>query len=1259
MKKVFEKKEVFVFVILCVLVLTPIVSASIFGEIVSVWDNAIDLIKELFGFGNMNEDLDGELGSLGAFSDSEERRFSSQGVLDDVPNPYAAYGLRRLSDSYSGPLIEVRRDSDDEVSDIGFNSSGDLDINGLESFCAGNCYVISWYDQTENADLNQTDEGLQPMIVVNGSVIVDDIGKPRIHFISDGLSGNSLIPINNHDLTAFFVQEADFTEKSKVILALGPVNNAFEWFQYKIRDWGMQLVIGSGEKDDYDLFAREGGDSMYPFLKTIQILDSNGQEMRVFSNRNNLVNYTNSRNQGITPLIHIGNLHRGHNDQYYDGFISEMILYHALSDSDRLKVYEDMNNHFQTGGAENINEGTLLPQYWQWEVDLYDWLENITEADVDLNLAEIEWDGTYSNISELEKLWIALPGGTSEYVEDHLEMIRSESKWWVLDDGNGSGIEGTGNTRFFTDASEAAFFYTQNLILSNGSQGNPYYNNDKLCRRAMISMAVSMMKNDELQTNNAPYMTAAMNIGGPMRGWVWAYRECKHVVDIETQKAFEQGFRIMTKKILVGGPQDVNGNIDTHAVASFGHLYNIFSDLKDKDLVLRTTKKILFGTENGTPETVDQEKDFSREEKSLYNQAGYIDEGDSPETTYNGASLINILQAQAETRDYPEWDFMDIVIRSMLDFKLIQYFKDPDGFLDGPSGYSSRTGGSYVKDQRTIIWRDYTAAATFVEGKPLARYGRKFIMNESEMVSLIIQAIDNYNSEGTGNISNSTAPGFRFTRFPAENVYFPESNWHSTLKALVDSNNPITFTPYERVENINKIFDYEFWAYKNNHLNQDFGFFIETLENPGRYSGWYGGSLQTFWTKNGGMVILARHGKSGDGDSPYPPPYENYRENTRVWKESVYYDVERNRTHIYGIDRWATHHIWGRDENNSAFSTAASNQHDKLVNYNFDNTSVSVQSILGNSTTFGQETGNEINGIVTITNNFTAISNGLLINNNIRSNQSDEITELWVTLPVFLRDAQQPLLDDTTIEYWNSDNWLNLTTNLVGTGKIRLGRDFNNGNGSQYVYVLFDRLRNMKLSDVVYRQYSGGNSRIRNIHIDLHGSSGSEIMFPALREITYAITTTPEVGDIVYGDIPLGSPPVTNPSSSGSSPGGSPGGSGNDLGVDVTEDDLNESEGDIEAQFDEGEVNDFSDENETDEDNGLDVEEGKSSNNLVYYIIIGVVLLLVVLVIIYVFFIKRKGGNSGGSNSGSSKIFKKKEVSRANKYVDMTSKKLK
>jgi len=112
---------------------------------------------------------------------------SVRGILDSYPNSAAAYSLRALSSTYTGPLIKVRRASDNLETDVYARYNGDLDAVALTSFCSGtNGFVTTWYDQSgNNRNAVQTTASNQPQIVASGSVILEG-GKPTILF--DGVN---------------------------------------------------------------------------------------------------------------------------------------------------------------------------------------------------------------------------------------------------------------------------------------------------------------------------------------------------------------------------------------------------------------------------------------------------------------------------------------------------------------------------------------------------------------------------------------------------------------------------------------------------------------------------------------------------------------------------------------------------------------------------------------------------------------------------------------------------------------------------------------------------------------------------------------------------------------------------------------------------------------------------------------------------------------------------------------------------------------
>ena len=101
------------------------------------------------------------------------------GLLDLVPGAAAAYSLRSLSNSYAGPVVTVRRSSDN--AEDSFTASEVAD-GTLAAFCgAGDGFVKTWFDQSGNRDASQSSSAAQPQIVDSGSLILRD-GKPIVRF---------------------------------------------------------------------------------------------------------------------------------------------------------------------------------------------------------------------------------------------------------------------------------------------------------------------------------------------------------------------------------------------------------------------------------------------------------------------------------------------------------------------------------------------------------------------------------------------------------------------------------------------------------------------------------------------------------------------------------------------------------------------------------------------------------------------------------------------------------------------------------------------------------------------------------------------------------------------------------------------------------------------------------------------------------------------------------------------------------------------
>lgn len=102
------------------------------------------------------------------------------GALDPYTSGlWSAFGISRMLSSYIGPLIRVRRSSDNTEQDIGYTPSGALDESSLLSFVgSSSAYVVKTYDQSGGGNnFSQTTQSSQPRIVnagaYDGSMIFD------------------------------------------------------------------------------------------------------------------------------------------------------------------------------------------------------------------------------------------------------------------------------------------------------------------------------------------------------------------------------------------------------------------------------------------------------------------------------------------------------------------------------------------------------------------------------------------------------------------------------------------------------------------------------------------------------------------------------------------------------------------------------------------------------------------------------------------------------------------------------------------------------------------------------------------------------------------------------------------------------------------------------------------------------------------------------------------------------------------------------
>lgn len=1025
-------------------------------------------------------------------------------LLDEYPDVYAAYSLRKLRSDYDGPAIRVRRSSDNAEQDFGFVGD-DLDVAGIESWLSGaDGYVVAWYSQlVGEPDLVQTTASRQPRIAEVGTVFLDEKDLPRIKFDANrntyltlAAPRSSTIPI--HDMLLQVVAERAGGQERAGILA----------FQKPgvLGQYTLIVNIQNGGTTIRSAISEQG--QIWPAWgeRAVWGLNNSGATAQSY------VNIAPDFSRPIAETKTASHLTLGVQtqkaDNGFDGFISEVVVHPGQADENGVFDRFDVMNGYWQAMPSDYNREALLPQRFAYQIALYDWLETITESDVTLPAGTISFNGSGLTPNELAKSYVLTEALSASRV------LRQDASNLVLDDGAGGGIEGSGEVRLMHTPggggeakaweNEVAYWYQ----LDAPGLTNPLHGHPNVARRALVMAAVDMMMYHEAVLDGGG-LARNDQYGKAFASWAYVYYHCKEVLSASVQDAFEDGLTHFLDYMVQKGAWDVNTNMDMFSVYAAAYVYAAVDDAGIKDKAIQAAKKVLLGHPNATVGGP-----LHDPVEGTYYPAGYIGENNTPETFYNSESYTQLLGAYSVVPGNSEWAFLEDILRAMSTFRIAQQFPEPSGDYFGPAAYAGRTSAPMIGGQNDHIWRDVTAAYYFEEARPLLRKagsGGSYLLERATSAWEISQNVDGVDLSV---VSGITPPRWNGWESWIKSVPFlPPDGWYDTLNELHTSGDPSVLRPFDKAASYNKLHGGsptgpEFWTYKSTDVaGREWGFFVEALDWVGPYGSWHGGSLQTFWTRDTGILVLAMHQKGG----------------TPNWGAA---------------ETWAMHHVWGRDESGREFSSARVQGH---VDYPIDgrvathdaNTNppfVQVKSNLNDPTAFrrGEQADDVLTGTVEVANRFEALENGVRVIHTIDTDETDEATELWASIPIFLRNphwsATQENIPEATIEFWDGSAWQTMPEDengdglpeMVSTSVLRIGRDF--GAGPKYGYIHLDNEHSLRLSEEVWQrtyQIWDGGEKIRTLHIDLHGDPGTVKTLPASTSVSYTIQTTepPLLGD--------------------------------------------------------------------------------------------------------------------------------------------------
>lgn len=124
-------------------------------------------------------------------------------LLDYIPLATAAYGLRRLSKQYFGPLITI--DNGTTTKDFYADFFGDLIVSDIEDFISGgSSSIVKWWDQSANANHLVSISGHPTLTITNGELIGVDASNTKTFDSAQIITDMNTVSASNNNLVALY-----------------------------------------------------------------------------------------------------------------------------------------------------------------------------------------------------------------------------------------------------------------------------------------------------------------------------------------------------------------------------------------------------------------------------------------------------------------------------------------------------------------------------------------------------------------------------------------------------------------------------------------------------------------------------------------------------------------------------------------------------------------------------------------------------------------------------------------------------------------------------------------------------------------------------------------------------------------------------------------------------------------------------------------------------------------------------------------------
>ena len=261
-------------------------------------------------------------------------------LLDNYGGAAVAYSLRKLSSTYTGSAIRVRRYSDNSEQNIGFDTSGNLDTTSLLAFAGSSSVLVTtWYDQSGNNNNSvQTSALSQPKIIDVGNLNTLN-GKPSIKFSSNRMvfteikstGGMEIFCMNNFNTVNIGGSAWDLNSPIQAYtggfvqdFAIGAKNSKMAIYTENNNSVSLQTLTGITATTPYIY-------NGYGSTTSTGIGFNNSNYFTGAATRNDLIVRALGQDGGSL---------------WFDGNVNEIIVYPTVQPTNRSNINNNMNSYY-------------------------------------------------------------------------------------------------------------------------------------------------------------------------------------------------------------------------------------------------------------------------------------------------------------------------------------------------------------------------------------------------------------------------------------------------------------------------------------------------------------------------------------------------------------------------------------------------------------------------------------------------------------------------------------------------------------------------------------------------------------------------------------------------------------------------------------------------------------------------------------------------------------------------------------------------